>query len=109
MNNAISNIQIDFELEQYIQDLSMKSTHSLLPKKMELQRKDKFTEHIMEILSEAGETEGIGFVIMRKENRWENIQFKINGYAIRRWVMKLLIFLFPHYKDTNEHYTNIKT
>ena len=103
MNNAISNIQIDFELEQYIQDLFHEVNSLAFAEEDGASKEDKFTEHIMEILSEAGETEGIRLCHYEKENRWENIQFKINGYAIEDGFETLDIFI-SSFKDTTESY-----
>lgn len=103
MNNAISNIQIDFELEQYIQDLFHEVNSLAFAEEDGASKEDKFTEHIMEILSEAGETEGIRLCHYEKENRWENIQFKINGYAIEDGFETLDIFI-SSFRDTTENY-----
>ena len=64
-------------------------------------KEDKFTEYIMELLAEAGETDGIRLCPYIKENRFENIDFKINGYAIEDGFESVDLFI-THYTDTNE-------
>nr|WP_321436110.1 AIPR family protein [uncultured Bacteroides sp.] len=57
----------------------------------------------MEILADAGETEGIRLCPYIKENKFENIQFKINGYALEEGYENIDIFI-SYYIDTNELY-----
>ncbi|MFY0686265.1 MAG: AIPR family protein [Cyclobacteriaceae bacterium] len=47
----------------------------------------------MEVLEDAGETEGTRLCPYIKENKWENIQYKINGYAIEEGFETLDIFI----------------
>ncbi|WP_394708076.1 AIPR family protein [uncultured Bacteroides sp.] len=58
---------------------------------------------MMEILADAGETEGIRLCPYIKENKFENIQFKINGYALEEGYENIDIFI-SYYIDTNELY-----
>jgi hypothetical protein len=57
----------------------------------------------METLADAGETEGIRLCNYIKENKNENIQFKINGYALEEGYENIDIFI-SSYKDTNQLY-----
>ena len=103
MNNSISSIQIDFELDQYKQDLFHEINSLVFAEEGGASKEGKFTEHVMEILSEAGETEGTRVCHYEKENRWENIQYKINGYALDDGFETLDIFI-SSYKDTSQDY-----
>src|SRR5690606_8577472 len=52
---------------------------------------------------EAGETESIRLCPYVKENKLENIQYKINGYGIEEGYETLHIFI-THFQDTNQLY-----
>lgn len=100
----IENIaNIDFELEQYLLELHHEVNSLAFAEDEGASKEDKFTEYIMETLAEAGETEGIRLCHYEKENRWENIQFKINGYAIEEGFESVDIFI-SYFKDTNQFY-----
>src|SRR5680860_1748078 len=58
----------------------------------------------MEILSDAGETEGVRLCSYTKENRFENIDLKINGYAIDDGFESVDLFI-THYLDFNKIYS----
>ena len=102
MSTTISN-NVEFELAQFIQELYHEINSLVYSYEEGTSKEDKFTEHIMEILSEAGETEGIRLCHYVKENKWENIQTKINGYAIEEGLETLDIFI-TSFKDTDQLY-----
>lgn len=94
----------DFELEQYVHELFNEVNAMAYSDDEGASKEDKFTEYIMEILSEAGETDGIRLCPYTKENRFENIDIKINGYAIEDGFESIDLFI-THYVDINEIFT----
>ena len=94
----------DFELEQYTQEVFHEVNSLAYSDEDGASKEDKFTEYIMEILAEAGETEGIRLCPYVKENRFENIDLKINGYSIEDGFESVDLFI-THYSDTNEIYS----
>ena len=102
MNNQ-DLLQSDFELEQYAQELHHEVNSLAYADEEGATKEDKFTEFVMELLADAGETEGIRLCHYEKENRWENIQFKINGYALEEGFETLDIFI-ASWRDTLESY-----
>ncbi len=103
MNQPISTINTDFELEQYLQELYHEVNSLVYADDDGASKENKFTEYVMELLAEAGETESIRLCPYIKENKLENIQFKINGYGIEEGYETLHIFI-THYQDTNRLY-----
>lgn len=103
MNTAISQ-HTDFELEQYVQEVFHEVNSLAYSDEDGASKEDKFTEYIMELLAEAGETEGIRLCPYTKENRFENIDLKINGYSIEDGFESVDLFI-THYVDTNEIYS----
>lgn len=99
----MSNINIDFELDTFIQSLYHEVESLVYSDENGDSKENKFTEHIMETLAEAGETEGVRLCNYTKENKFENVQFKINGYALEEGYENIDIFI-SHYRDTNELY-----
>jgi hypothetical protein len=99
----MQNTKIDFELDLFIQNLYHEVQSLVYSDEAGDSKENKFTEHIMEILAEAGETEGVRLCNYIKENKYENIQFKINGYALEEGYENIDIFI-SSYKDTNEQY-----
>lgn len=97
---------IDFELEQYLKEVNHEVNALAYSEEEGATKEDKFTEYIMETLAEAGETEGIRLCHYEKENRWENTQFKINGYALEEGYETLDIFV-SSYRDSH-HLWNTK-
>ena len=91
----------DFELEQYAREVYHEVNAMAYSDDDGASKEDKFTEYIMELLAEAGETDGIRLCPYIKENRFENIDFKINGYAIEDGFESVDLFI-THYTDTNE-------
>ncbi len=98
---------IDFEFDQFLKELSHEVNARVYAEDEGATKEDKFTEYVMETLAEAGETEGIRLCHYEKENRFENIQFKINGYAIEEGFETLDIFI-TDYRDTNESWRQTK-
>ncbi|WP_335965415.1 AIPR family protein [Galbibacter sp. PAP.153] len=103
MSNTNTATNVDFELGQYLRELHHEINSLAFAEEDGSSKEDKFTEFVMELLAEAGETEGIRLCHYEKENKWENIQFKINGYAIEEGYESLDIFI-SFYRDTNGFY-----
>lgn len=103
MDKTVTLSDVNFELAQYIEELYHEINSLVYSDEEGASKEDKFTEHVMEILSEAGETEGIRVCHYEKENKWENIQTKINGYAIEEGLETLDIFI-TSFKDSAELY-----
>lgn len=101
MKSKITNT--DFELEEYVHELYHEVNARAYSDDDGASKEDKFTEHIMETLAEAGETEGIRLCSYARENRFENIDLKINGYAIEDGFESVDLFI-THFTDTNEIY-----
>lgn len=97
----------NFELEGYLNELFHEVNSLAYSDEDGASKEDKFTEHVMETLSEAGETESIRLCPYIKENIRENIQFKINGYALDEGFETLDIFI-TNYKDTKEFFRLLK-
>lgn len=93
----------DFELDLFIQNLFHEVQSLVYSDENGDSKENKFTEYVMEILTEAGETEGVRLCHYIKENRFENIEFKINGYALEEGYENIDIFI-SNYRDTNEIY-----
>lgn len=106
---AVTEIKtnIDFELELYIQNLYHEIQSLAYSDEAGDSKENKFTEYVMEKLAESGETEGVRLCPYIKENKLENIQFKINGYALEEGYENIDIFI-SHYVDTNQHYKVLK-
>jgi hypothetical protein len=99
----LKNTNADFELSLYIQNLFHEIQSLVYSDDNGDSKENKFTEFIMEILADAGETEGVRLCPYIKENKFENIQFKINGYALEEGYENVDIFI-SSYRDTNEFY-----
>lgn len=97
----------NFELESYLNELFHEVNSLAYSDEDGASKEDKFTEHVMEILSEAGETESIRLCPYIKENIRENIQFKINGYALDEGFETLDIFI-TNYKNTQGYFRLLK-
>lgn len=94
----------DFELEQFVHDLYHEVNSLAFSDDDGASKEEKFTEYVLDILSEAGETEGARVCSYAKENRNENIDLKINGYAIEEGFESIDLFI-THYLDNNSIYS----
>lgn len=103
MDRTTSVEHVNFELAEYILELYHEINSLVYSDEEGASKEDKFTEFVMETLSEAGETEGIRLCPYAKENKWENIQTKINGYAIEEGLETIDIFI-TSFKDTDQLY-----
>jgi hypothetical protein len=96
----------DFELEQFVHDLYHEVNSLAFSDEDGASKEDKFTQHVMDILAEAGETEGVKLCNYAKENKNENLEMKINGYALEDGYEGIDLFI-SHYVDYNDIY-NLK-
>lgn len=103
MSQTGKAVQTDFELEQYLLELYHEVNSLVYADEDGTSKENKFTEHVMELLAEAGETESIRLCPYLKETKQENIQYKINGYAIEEGYETLDIFV-TNFQDTNQLY-----
>lgn len=101
MSQTKVNVHTDFELEQYLRELYHEVNSLVYADDDGASKENKFSEHVMELLAEAGETESIRLCPYVKENKLEHIQFKINGYGIEEGYETLDIFI-SHFEDTNQ-------
>lgn len=103
MNQTNITVHTDFELEQYLLELYHEVNSLVYADNDGASKENKFTEYVMELLAEAGETESFRLCSYIKETKQENIQYKINGYAIEEGFETLDIFV-THFQDTNQLY-----
>lgn len=103
MNQTSRSGQSDFELDQYLLELYHEVSSLVYADDEGASSENKFTEYVMGLLSEAGETESIRLCLYIKENKLENIQYKINGYGIEEGFETLHIFI-THFQNTNQLY-----
>ncbi len=103
-----TNKNIDFELGLYMQNLYHEIQSLVYSDDNGDSKENKFTEYVMEALADAGETEGVRLCHYIKENKFENIQFKINGYALEEGYENIDIFI-SSYGDTNKLYRLTKS
>jgi len=100
-------VPVDHELSLFIQTL-----HSVVDSILETEpegatTENVFTEYILGILSDAGETESPITCRYEKENRHGNTELKINGYAIDENHESLDLFI-THYQHAPEAYRVLK-
>jgi|SRR5665647_1205063 len=107
MNTIDLKTNTDFELKLFIQNLFHEIQSLTYSDENGDSKENKFTEYVMEILADAGETEGVRLCPYTKENKFENTQFKINGYALEEGFENIDIFI-SHYIDTNDTYRVLK-
>ena len=94
---------VDFELDQYINELYFE-IDSLVESEAEgSTTEDVFSEHVLNMLSEAGETEGPVASRYEKENKWEKTELKVNGYSIDESMETLDLFI-AEYRHTKDSY-----
>ena len=91
----------NFELKQFAIELSSEVSALTETEEGGATKEEKFTEYCLETLSEAGETEGAKACSFIKENRFENIEMKLNGFAISDGFETLDLFI-SHYRDSDE-------
>ncbi|WP_426582715.1 AIPR family protein [Mucilaginibacter sp. R-33] len=100
--------KVNFELDQYIHNVFHEVQSRVYADGEGVLKEDKFTEYMLDQLSEASETEGMVVCNYVKPNERGNIEFKINGYAIRDGFETIDLFI-TLYRDTNELYNVKKT
>lgn len=97
----------DHELALYITALHSEVDSILETEPEGATSENVFTEHILGILSDAGETDSPIRCRFEKENRHGNTELKINGYAIDENLETLDLFI-THYQHAPEPYRLLK-
>lgn len=93
----------NFELQQFLEELYLEVNSLAFTDDAGGTKENKFTEYVMSLLEDAGETESTRLCFYMKETRQESVQYKINGYGIEEGFETLHIFV-THYQDTRELY-----
>lgn len=93
----------DHELSLFIRSLHSEVDSILESEPEGATAENVFTEHILNILSDAGETDSPIRCRFEKENRHGNTELKINGYAIDENQETLDLFI-THYQHAPEDY-----
>jgi hypothetical protein len=102
-----SNTSVDHELSLYIRSLHSEVDSILETEPEGATSENVFTEHILGILSDAGETDSPIRCRYEKENKNGNTEFKINGYAIDETQETLDLFI-THYQHAPDAYRLLK-
>jgi len=105
--STTSNTSVDHELSLYIQSLYSEVDSILETEPEGATSENVFTEHILGILSDAGETDSPIRCRFEKENKNGNTELKINGYAIDENQETLDLFI-THYQHAPEAYRLLK-
>lgn len=106
MSTSLSSTA-DHELTLYIKALHSEVDSILETEPEGATSENVFTEHILGILSDAGETDSPIRCRFEKENRHGNTELKINGYAIDENLETLDLFI-THYQHAPEPYRLFK-
>lgn len=95
----------DFELDNFCKEIHLEVEASVATDEDFPIREVKFTEYIIEMLEEAGETEGARTLkppyAKEDEHEHDRLTIKVNGYAIRDDYETLDLFIAVYY-NTNE-------
>ncbi len=105
--NIPSPISVDHELEIFIQTLHSEVDSILETEPEGATTENVFSEHILGLLSDAGETESPIRCRYEKENKHGNTELKINGYAIDENHETLDLFI-THYQHAPQAYRMLK-
>lgn len=105
--SASSNPSVDHELSLYIRSLHSEVDSILETEPEGATSENVFTEHILGILSDAGESDSPIRCRFEKENKHGNTELKINGYAIDESHETLDLFI-THYQHAPEAYRLLK-
>lgn len=92
-------IHIDFELEQFIEELHHEIDSKTYVEGEGVFKEDVFTTHVVDLLSESGDTEGPVLCNYSLLNERGNLEVKINAYAIKENNESLDLFI-TLYRDT---------
>lgn len=102
-----TNSSVDHELALYITALHNEVDSILETEPEGATSENVFTEHILGVLSDAGETDSPIRCRFEKENRHGNTELKINGYAIDENLETLDLFI-THYQHAPVTYRLLK-
>jgi len=104
---TVSSVPVDHELELFIQALHSEVDSILETEPEGTTTENVFSEHILSVLSDAGETESPIRCRYEKENKNGNTELKINGYAIDENHETLDLFI-THYQHAPQAYRMLK-
>lgn len=93
----------NFERNQFAKELNSEVLALAAAEEDGASKEEKFTEYCLDILSEAGETEGPRICSYIKENRHENVEMKLNAFAISDGFESVDLFV-SFYRDSSEVY-----
>ncbi|MCY4297904.1 MAG: AIPR family protein [Flavobacteriaceae bacterium] len=108
---------IDFELAKYQKEIHHEVNSLAFSAEEGATKEQIFSEHILEILSEAEETNATRICYYERENRWEKIECKINGYAVEEGFdgkaydgvgYETIDLFITHYKESLEPFHLLK-
>jgi hypothetical protein len=74
--------QLDFELNQFAEELYFEIDSLAESEANGATTEDVFTEHVLNVLADAGETEGPVACRYEKDNKWEKTELKVNGFSL---------------------------
>lgn len=93
----------DFERLQFAKELNSEVLALAAAEEDGASKEEKFTEYCLDLLSEAGETEGPRICSFIKENRHEKVEMKLNAFALSDGFESVDLFV-SFYRDSNEVY-----
>lgn len=107
MKTQAKRIHIDFELEEFIEELHYEIDARTYAEGDGAFKEDIFTDYILDLLASSGDTEGQIICNYSRLNERGNIEVKINGYAIKENYETLDLFI-TSYRDTKSLYNITK-
>jgi hypothetical protein len=99
MKTQTKKLHVDFELEEFIEELHYEIDARTYAEGDGVFKEDVFTEYLLDLLAESGDTEGQLICNYSKLNERGNLEVKINGYAIKENYETLDLFV-TSYRDT---------
>lgn len=95
--------QLDFELNQFAEELYFEIDSLAESEVQGATTEDVFTEHVLSLLADAGETEGPVACRYEKDNKWEKTELKVNGYSLDEVYETLDLFITDYRHSRNSH------
>jgi hypothetical protein len=99
MKTQSKKIHIDFELEEFIEELHYEVDARTYAEGDGAFKEDVFTEYMLELLADSGDTEGQMICNYSKLNERGNLEVKVNAYALKENYETLDLFI-TLYRDT---------
>ncbi|MBB3695928.1 AIPR family protein [Flammeovirga yaeyamensis] len=98
------NNNINFELKNYLKELYIDIDASYYADEDNASKEDKFTEYVLEVLTDAQETDAARVASFIEEDIKEKVTCKLNGYAFDENYETVDLFI-TSYIHTDNHYT----